>query len=113
AATRRRRGRSRALPRLDPDEIAAPCGHAVRREAEAEAERLRRVAEDAALVVEAVAVVRGPDRVGGQELWAPPLGRLAHRRREVRQALDQLLLLVGERAGRVAADVTALRIALD
>ena len=59
----------------------------------AEPERLGRVAEHTALVVEAVEVVRQPDRVRRKQLGAAACDRLPHRRRAVGEALDQLLLL--------------------
>src|SRR5579884_1558003 len=96
---------SHAFRRLDPDEAEAAGDHRLRRAAEAEPERLRLVAEDAALVVEAVEVVGEADRVRRQELRTAPRRRLAHRGREVGEPLDQLLLLGGERAGRPSADL--------
>ena len=80
---------------------------------ELQAERLGGIAEHAALVVEAVVVVGQPDRVRRQQLRPAPLGCLAHRRREVGQALDQLLLLGGERAGRRAALLAPAGVAQD
>src|SRR5581483_628056 len=82
---------------LDADELETPCDHRPGRPAERESERFLLALEDAVLVVEAVEVVGDADRVCRNPLRPPPLGRLAHHRRKLRQPLDELPLFDGER----------------
>src|ERR671910_294610 len=78
---------------LHADEVERARQHGLRRLYEAEPEGLLLALEDPVVVVEAVEVVREPDRVVRKPVWGSALGGLRHDVGELDQPLDQVALL--------------------
>src|SRR5262249_30976599 len=82
--------------RLDADQVEAPCDHHRGGADGAGGEGFAPRADHPMVVVEAVEVVGDPNRVDRDRVGRTALGRLGHDRREVRQALDEVLFLALE-----------------
>src|SRR5579859_4615156 len=107
-------GRLHPFGSFHADQIEGPLHDGLRREAEAEPERLRVAAvEHAMLVVEAVEVVGDVDRVVRELVRAAPLGRLGDDGGELDEALDELALLGRQIGGRIGADRSVARVPHD
>src|SRR3954453_10596384 len=98
---------------LDSDEVEAACDHSLGRAAEPEPECLLLALEHSVLVVEAVEVVGDADRVSRDPLRATPDERFRSDPRQLGEALHELTLLRGERAGELRRDGRVARVAED